>query len=94
MRRLNDFEGDLVADLGVYGVWLLKHGKNLPVDKPVVQQLMNVYQLYHHHADNPTAGVLMGAIDAVIRELQIEDVGSYYPDAMTDLCGFTPRGGW
>lgn len=70
MSQLNEADKQaLTQHLGVYGHWLIKHARSIPQDAPSVQKLMLAYELYHRHPDWPTAGIVMGAIDVVCREL-------------------------
>ena len=80
-RVLNESESHLIANLGVYGCWILKHGKQLP-EGYVRTQLRDAYQ---HYLDTKLAKPLMAAIDKAVSDLQWEPVGTDYETALQDL---------
>jgi len=87
MKTLSRSEQTLVVNLGVYGIWLLKHAKQLPRKEKVVRDLMIVYRMHSKHPDNPTMGMVMGTIDCVIRDLEWEPLWKDYETALRDYLG-------
>lgn len=62
----------LLCDLGVYGKWLLEHGKELPKEHTAVVRLMKGYALYYKRPENAAIAIVMNEIDNVICELNWE----------------------
>jgi hypothetical protein len=74
---------NLVAALGVYGLWLLKNVRTLPSDDPLVQKLKIAYDTWHQEASGlaspedhmpSTAMDLINCIDNVIEGLHLPNV--------------------
>lgn len=73
----------LIANLGVYGCWLTKHGRRLPQHIACVQELMQAYAEYRE--DDREAMALMLSIDRVVSDLMWEPVGTNYDTALRSL---------
>jgi len=67
-----EMKASLFPLLGVYGDWIVKHGKHLNQSDPLVQNIMKVYEMFYKHADTPTIGMLMGAIDCFCHNRNFE----------------------
>jgi hypothetical protein len=87
VRTLNEEENHLVATLGVYGIWLLKHGKNLPDDlyyEQIKQRYANLedcdLDLYNNYAQ-----LLMNEIDLYCEKTKWEPPIQNFDVAYQDL---------
>jgi hypothetical protein len=84
---MTESEKQLVATLGVYGCWILKHGKNLP-DDPETTLVKDAYKRY---IDSPPImssqlGLeLMDRIDVFCAYLSWEKPRSSYEEALAEL---------
>ncbi len=80
MKTLTESESVLVADLGVYGIWILKHGQELPKDE--VLRIMNVYALYRK---NRSEGLrLLNLIDYFCQKYHWEPPRNHYDTALKE----------
>ena len=68
-REFTEAEQGLRANLGIYGDWLIQHGKEVgkDLDNPIARRLISVYSMYHRRPEHCAAGILMGAIDEYCR---------------------------
>lgn len=83
--KLTDSDQRLVAELGVYGVWILKHGKKLPATDLAVKDLHKAYERYvDSQAGSGSGLLLMAEIDRVVRWLDIEPPGKNYTVALRE----------
>lgn len=57
-----------IAHLGVYGNWLMKHGKKLDIKDPLVSKIRKTYQMFHDYPEHCIIAVLMCEIDNYIKE--------------------------
>lgn len=87
--KLDNAEGVLVARLGVYGCWILKHGQRIG-EMPESQPVKDAYSRWLLEGDS-VALALMGAIDAFCASTGTEGPLSKYENALRDLVQF--RGG-
>lgn len=74
----------MVADLGVYGCWLLKHGKHLP-ENPGKHKIIRAYKMYHDRPETGAIGILMGVIDEYCHEYGFEKPRGSYPEALAEI---------
>ncbi len=87
-RVLDEAENNLVAETGVYGIWLLKHGTKLPKDQACVKSLMFAYDLYARPVSgNRYSAIenLYDAVDSVIAILNWEPLAKKYDEGLADL---------
>jgi hypothetical protein len=91
--KLTTEQASLLLFFGVYGAWLLKHGREIGKlsDSTERTNLMNVYEMYHRHPDHPTAGMLMGTIDCFCTAHKWETPISSYPEEMEELRNLPER---
>lgn len=80
-RTLNAGEQRLVADLGVYGCWILKHGKTLHREHPIALAYKD-YRETHNYRDTKN---LFRAIDDHCKSSGCEQVFQDYELALEDL---------
>ena len=73
---LDESEGQLVASAGVYGIWLLKHGTNLPENEKT-QEIKGCYADYLKD-EFKSAMALFDKIDEFIATTGWEDVYQAY----------------
>lgn len=85
-RTLNAGENRLVADLGVYGCWLLKHGKTLSKEHPIALAYKDYRETYYPR----DAKALFSAIEAHCKSSGCEQVFQDYETALEDLTGTSP----
>jgi hypothetical protein len=85
MRTLNDAEGQLVAHMGIYGCWLLKHGKKIGNNNLAAKKLYDAYAMYHRRAENFSAAILMNVIEDFIKNNNYEPLKKSYQEALDDL---------
>lgn len=79
-RELNENERSLAAELGAYGHWLLKWGKELDKEDGLVQEIMKWYEMYHRRSDKMAAVVLCDKIDVFCRERNRETPQTLYAE--------------
>lgn len=79
---LSDAENALIARTGVYGVWLVKHAKNLP-HEPYANAIRRAYAGYL--VDKYSWKQLFDAIDSFCVVHSWERVGEKYEMALKDL---------
>jgi hypothetical protein len=89
MRKLNSGEQRLVAELGVYGIWILKHGHSLNDEDFLVVRIKSAYQQYITIVTNNSIKVLFDSIDNFCNERGFECPGRNYDEALKDLLGNT-----
>lgn len=94
MRIFTPSEGVLVANLGVYGVWLCKHAPKLPQHLGPVQSLMGAYEVYVRAKDPRTGMNLIAAVDHVVEELLWEAPLGDYELACYDYIHEGDLSGW
>ncbi len=82
MRTLNGSESALVCNLGVYGCWILKHGKRLSKKSAVAR----AYARYLSRG-NSAALKLFRVIDWCVVTQQLPPVIRDYETALKDLLG-------
>lgn len=57
-----------IAHLGVYGNWIMRFGKELDQDDPVVIRIMKAYQMFYDFPEHCIIAILMCEIDTYIKE--------------------------
>lgn len=65
---MSETELQFLADWGVYGLWLLKYGKEVPKDNIHVQRMMKWYTLYYKRPEHCSQAIIMSEIDAFCKE--------------------------
>lgn len=84
--NMNDSEQSLVANLGIYGCWLLKHAAKIGPSHPDAKAIYSAYEMYAlRSGDHAAAAVLLDAIEKFIEMQNYEPLKSTYDEALEDL---------
>lgn len=89
MSNFDDQENRLIAELGVYGCWILKHGKEVGSNNlEGGNKIINTYAEWVKTNDNVFAMMLMNAIDEYVSINKVESTFDNYPKAVNDLINY------